>query len=1046
MKKIRTITWRCLLLLAVFVSMAIELSAQVGTTINVSGNIVEVATGDPLPGVTVYVKGTSQGTITDFDGNYTLTSVPEKATLAFSFVGMKTQEIFVAGKSVINVKMEADAIGLEEVVAVGYGVQKKKELTGAVAQVKAEEMTKIVASDFTKALQGQVAGVSVVESSGRPGDNANIQIRGLGSISSDASPLYVVDGIPYNSNPNIPSEDIATVDILKDGAAAAVYGTRASNGVILITTKRGKAGETKVSMTAYYGIQNITSGTPLLDTPEHLYVNEMVQRAQGSHSNILFYNPNAMDYNTDFVGSITQNNSPIQNYNLTLSGGKEDVTFNINTNYFSQDGILRQSGYDRFTTRANATLKKGKFSAFASIGMMHSNKEVEPWGLYEFSIFNGPYRPPLGGLQTTDNSVIIPGNNPDHVGYLSRLLNQQDDRVEDSYNVATNLKYEIMDGLTLQVNLGMNKYNYKRKFWQPQYLVYDQAGEINELGSRKDAILSEDFNESLKYTMENILSYSKTFNAVHNVSAMLGYTIEKTDYSSVSVEKRDFISNSVQVFDGGSSLTGINGSDTYHRIVGKLARVQYNYNDRYLFSASMRNDGSSNFGAESRYAWFPGASIGWNISEENFMDHVKSIDNLKLRASYGEVGNQGIKPYLYSAYVDGNIDYVWGPEGSDELGSGAIQRGYGNPFVQWETNISRNIGVDLLMFNGKFSFSADLYKNDKKDMLLSVLLPASTGTTVPNDWANQYNSKITNVGDMVNKGIEMSASYKDRTAKGFSWSVSGTFTKNKNEILSLGDLDKIALQDSKPATWRATQQDITTYMVPGYEAGAFFLVKTNGIIKTAEQLTEVKAYQPNAQMGDVIMVNQLTIDTDGDGIMDAADNTINDDDRVYAGSGMPDFEAGLILNAEYKGFDFSAQLFYSHGNEVFNGSKLFAYAFNRHKDLYYMWTPQNPTSDIPTGRTNSEHDNWRARTDYFLEDGSFLRVRNLSLGYTVPKRVFKGAIDNMRWYITAQNPFTFTKYEGYDPEIGGNGVSTRGIDKGSYPVTRKFLIGVQVDF
>jgi len=648
MKKIRTITWRCLLLLAVFVSMAIELSAQVGTTINVSGNIVEVATGDPLPGVTVYVKGTSQGTITDFDGNYTLTSVPEKATLAFSFVGMKTQEIFVAGKSVINVKMEADAIGLEEVVAVGYGVQKKKELTGAVAQVKAEEMTKIVASDFTKALQGQVAGVSVVESSGRPGDNANIQIRGLGSISSDASPLYVVDGIPYNSNPNIPSEDIATVDILKDGAAAAVYGTRASNGVILITTKRGKAGETKVSMTAYYGIQNITSGTELLNTPEHLYVDEMVQRAQGSHSNILFYNPNAMDYNTDFVGSITRDNSPIQNYNLTLSGGKEDVTFNINTNYFSQDGILRQSGYDRFTTRANATLKKGKFSAFASIGMMHSNKEVEPWGLYEFSIFNGPYRPPLGGLQTTDNSVIIPGNNPDHVGYLSRLLNQQDDRVEDSYNVATNLKYEILDGLTLQVNLGMNKYNYKRKFWQPQYLVYDQAGEINELGSRKDAILSQDFNESLKYTMENILSYSKTFNAVHNVSAMLGYTIEKTDYSSVSVEKRDFISNSVQVFDGGSSLTGINGSDTYHRIVGKLARVQYNYNDRYLFSASMRNDGSSNFGAESRYAWFPGASIGWNISEENFMDHVKSIDNLKLRASYGEVGNQGIKPYLYS--------------------------------------------------------------------------------------------------------------------------------------------------------------------------------------------------------------------------------------------------------------------------------------------------------------------------------------------------------------------------------------------------------------
>ncbi|MCG8687958.1 MAG: TonB-dependent receptor, partial [Desulfobacterales bacterium] len=568
------------------------------------------------------------------------------------------------------------------------------------------------------------------------------------------------------------------------------------------------------------GIQNITSGTELLNTAEHLYVAEMIQRAQSSHSQTLYYNPNAMDYDTDFVGDITEDNAPIQNYNLTLSGGKENMTFNINTNYFNQDGILRQSGYDRFTTRANVTLKKGKFDAFASIGMMHSNKEVEPWGLYEFSIFNGPYRPPVQSLPTTDNSVIIPGNNPDHVGYLSRLLNQEDDRVEDSYNVAANLKYEILDGLVFQVNLGMNKWNYKRKFWQPQYLVYDEDGDINELGSRKDAILTEEYQESIKYTMENILSYTKSFGGVHNLSAMLGYTVEKTDRSNVRVEKRDFISNSVQVFDGGSSLTGINGDDVYHRIVGKLARIQYNFDGRYLFSASIRNDGSSNFGSESRYAWFPGASVGWNISEEGFMQDARRIDNLKLRASYGEVGNQGISPYLYSAYVDGNIDYVWGPEASDELGAGAIQRGYGNPFVQWETNISRNIGVDLLMFNGKFSFSADFYKNDKQDMLLSVLLPASTGTTIPNDWKNHYNSKITNVGDMVNKGIEISTSYKHRSSSGFNWSVAATFTRNENEITSLGDLDKIALQDSKPGSWRASQQDVTTYMIPGYEAGA----------------------------------------------------------------------------------------------------------------------------------------------------------------------------------------------------------------------------------
>jgi len=1043
MKERKTKTWRQILLLVLMLCTGGHLFAQ---EMKVSGKVTDATTGEPLPGVSVVVKGTTTGTATDVQGAFSITA-NSGTTLVFSFIGYTAQEV-VVNQSTIVVALKTDVVALDEVIAVGYGVQKKKELTGAISQVKSEEMTRIVASDFTKTLQGQVAGVSVVESSGRPGDQANIQIRGLGSISSNTQPLYVVDGIPYNSNPNIPSEDIATVDILKDGAAAAIYGTRASNGVILITTKRGKAGETKVSMAAYYGIQNITSGTPLLNTTQHLYVDEMVQRAQGSHSSILYYNPNAMDYDTDFVGEITNDNAPIQNYNLTLSGGKEEMTFNINTNYFNQDGILRQSGYDRFTTRANANLKKGKFEANTSIGIIHSNKEVEPYALYEFAIFNGPYRPPVGDLPTSDNSVVIPGNNPDpdHVGYLTRLLNQEDNRVEDGYSVAANLKYQITNGLSLQMNLGMNKWNYKRKFWQPQYLVYDQNGDINELGSRKEAILTEEFQESLKYTMETILNYTKTFNLKHNVSATLGYTVEKTDVSRVNVEKRNFISNSVQVFDGGSSLTGINGNDNYHGIIGTLGRVQYNYDSRYLISASIRNDGSSNFGSENRYAWFPGASVGWNVSEESFMENVNQIDNLKLRASYGEVGNQGIPSYLYSAYVDGNIDYVWGPESSDELGAGAIQRGYGNPFVQWETNISRNIGIDLLMFNGKLSFSADYYKNDKQDMLLSVLLPASTGTTVPNDYANKYNSKISNVGDMVNKGIEMSASYKGGKNSGFIWSVSGTFTKNNNEITSLGDLKKIALQDSKPGNWRATQQDITTYMVPGYEAGAFFLVKTNGIIKTPEQLTEVKKYQPNAQMGDVIMINQLTVDTDGDGVPDASDNTINDDDRVYAGSGMAKWEAGLIFNADYKGFDLSAQFFYSQGNKVFNGSKLFAYSMNRHKDLYYMWTPQNSASDIPTGRTNSEHDNWRGRTDYFLEDGTFLRLRNLSLGYTVPKKLFSGAFDSMRWYISAQNPITITKYKGYDPEIGGNGVSTRGIDKGSYPVTRKFVVGVQVDF
>ena len=1039
MKRKKTKSCKLLLLMAFL--FAVGLSPVLAQEILVKGKVTDSASGEGIPGASIYIKGTTNGTITNDQGFYSIKA--EKASvMVFSFIGYTAQEITVTDKQIVDVALRMDVFSIDEVVAVGYGTQKKKEITGAVTQVKTDELTRVVSSDFTKSLQGQVAGVNVTESSGRPGDQANIQIRGLGSISSDSSPLYVVDGIPYNSNPNIASEDIATVDILKDGASAAVYGTRASNGVVLITTKRGKAGETKVSFASYFGIQNITSGTPLLNTPQHLYVDEMVQQSQSAHSSILHYNPNAMDYNTDFVGAITNDNAPIQNYNITLSGGKDNLTFNVNSNYFNQDGILRQSGYDRFTTRANATLKKGKFNGFVSLGVMHSNKEQEPWGLYEFAMFQGPYRPPLGDYATTDNTVIITGNNPDHVGFLSKLLNQTDNRVEDSYSVSANLKYEIIKGLTYQVNLGMNKWGYNRKFWQPQYLVYNTAGDINEGGSRRDAILSEEFQNSLKYTMENILNYNKTFGGIHNVSGLIGYTIERTDRQTVSMEKRAFVSNSVQVFDGGSSLTSIGGNDSYHRIVGKLARAQYNYDGRYFISASIRQDGSSVFGPENRYGYFPGVSVGWNIKDENFMAGFTNIDNLKLRASYGEVGNQGIPPYLYDAYIDPNIDYVLGPESSDDLGAGAIQRGYGNPGIKWETNTSRNIGVDLSMFRGRFNFTADIYKNDKKDMLLKVVLPASTGTTVPNDWGN-YNSIYANVGNMVNKGIELSASYKGKTSFGLGWDLAGTFTKNKNEIIDLGDLEDLPLQDSKPGNWRSAFQDITTYMKPGYEAGAFFLIKTDGIFKTADELAahvftkadgSKKAIQPNAQLGDVKM-----IDSNNDGVID-------DKDRVYSGSGMPKFESGLILNLDYKGFDLNMQLYYSYGNKVYNGARLFAYSMKRHEDLYYMWTPQNPNSDIPAGRASSEHDNFRSRLDYYLEDGSFLRVRTLSLGYTIPKKIFNGKIDNVRFYVTGQNPFTFTRYKGYDPEIGGNGVSNRGVDKGNYPVTRKFLFGVNVDF
>lgn len=1020
-----------LLLTTMIVLYSVSVFSQNHT---VTGVIKDDATNEALIGVSIKVKGQSIGTITNLDGKYSI-SVDPNSTLEYSYLGYKTVQIAIAGKSVINVSLVQDVVTLNEVVAIGYGTQKKKELTGAVTQIKSEDMSKIAASDFTKTLQGQVAGVSVSESSGRPGDNANIQIRGVGSINANANPIYVVDGIIYESNPNIASEDISTVDILKDGASCAIYGTRGANGVILITTKRGKSGEAKVSFGTYYGIQNIVSGTPLQNTEETLYASEMYQQSLGGHSPILYYNPNAMDYNTDFISAISNDNAAMQNYNLTVSGGTKGLTYNVNTNYFKQDGILILSGYDRFTTRANAAFTKGKFSAFVSLGVNKSNKAVEPWGLYQYAQFQGPYRPPLN----IDNSSIeVQGDNPDHVGFLAKTMTITDKRVENSYNVSANLKYEIAKGLVYHVNLGYSNYDYFRKQFQPQFLTYDNQGKVNELGSRKLAVLTQDNFNSTKTTIENVINYDKTFGK-HKLGLLAGYTIEMMNSRTASSSMNDFISNSVQEFNGGSTLVSISGSSAEHNVIGKLARIQYSYAERYLFSASGRYDASSRMGSNNKYGFFPGVSVAWNVNEESFMKGIKQIQNLKLRASYGELGNEGIGDYRYSPYVIPNVDYVWGPETSDNLGLGAIQRGYANSDIKWETSISRNIGMDLSLFKGKFTFTADLYKNDKKDMLLNLLLPASTGTNV-NDWSG-YNSIVANIGNMVNKGIELAATYKGTTKFGMNWSVTGTFTSNNNEITSMGGVGDLALNDSKLGSWTGND-DVLTYMKVGYPAGSFFLVPTAGVIKNDEQLAEAKTYMPTAKLGDMMYVDKFTIDSDGDGILDKGDGKIDENDREYMGSGQPIFESGLIFNANYKGFDLSAQLFYSYGNKVYNGAKKFAYSTNRHKDMYNMWTPYNITSDIPTPSA----ENTRSRSAIYLEDGTFLRIRNLSLGYTLPKTLIKGIMDNARIYVTAQNPFTFTKYTGYDPEVGGNGVSTRGVDKGNYPITRKFLMGMQIDF
>jgi TonB-linked SusC/RagA family outer membrane protein len=991
---------------------------------------IVLSDGFPLPGANITILETNQGVVSDFDGNFSI-DCNINQTLVVTYIGFKTFETPVTSDSFIQVELEPDLSELNEVIVTGYGSQLKKEVTGAVAKVSGESIAKSATYDLNSALQGVVAGVNVQASSGRPGQSANIQIRGLGSINPGGlGPLYVVDGVPYEGNPNIAPEQIKSVDILKDGASASIYGTRASNGVILITTKRGKVGEFKVDFNTYSGFQNITSGTALMNTLEQFYAEEIVMTALGRESIVLLLNPRALENNSDFVGDVQNNNAVISNYNLNVSGGVENLKLNLSTNYFNQDGILISSGFNRLSNRITGEFTKGKFKAFSTISYNKENTKQEPFALYELAMVQKPYQAPLFGLSPVgETGVQLPVQNEIQYSYLSRELNNIDDREVNSSNIALNLSYNLSDNLDLKVNFGKNTWDYSRKFFKPQYLVYNRLGDYSPGASRENATLDESFIWNNRQTLEGIVDYKLNLKD-HKLKFTGVISYEQFDSKNVGtgVIFSDVSSNDLQTLGSGAEAVKPTGFNETRTISGKLLRAQYNYKDKYLLSASLRRDGSSKFSKNNRYGDFYGFSAGWNVHEETFFKS-NVINSLKMRVSWAQVGNQNIASYSFSPLIESGSNYPFGYD--EDLSFGNIQRRYVDPNIKWETTISQNIGVDLSMFDYKLNLTADFYLNKKEDMLLQERLPASSGTYHPNGF-DYYSTRVINAGNMENKGIELAINFKDQTSYGLNYSMSATFTKNQNIVTNLNGT-KRGYANGRPVLWTGDRYDYTTFLAEGYEAGAFFLVEHAGVIKTQEQLDSYKAIDPSAMLGDMMYVDQ-----DGD-------NDIDDDDRVYKGSGQSEFEIGYNINLNYKRFDLFIQTYYAHGAEVYNGSRLYAYSVGRHKDFVNMWSPQNANSDIPTHRQNSYHNNFRARSDFFLEDGTYFRIRNLALGYTMPVLRELG-INKFRIYVSSINPLTITNYKGYDPEIGGDGIFTRGVDRGNYPISRQFLLGLQLSF
>ncbi|TRX57636.1 TonB-dependent receptor [Fulvivirga sp. M361] len=1024
-----------LLLLALFM---IQTSGY--AQISVQGKVTSDEDNEGLPGVAILVQGTNQGTITDVDGNYSLSVKNPDATLEFSFIGYKTQAIKVGGRSTINVTMSIDVQSLEEIVVTGYGEQARREVTGAISQIKSEEIEKIITSDFGSAIQGQMAGVSVRSVSGAPGSNALITIRGVTgfSLSGDtfsggadnantqgSEPLYVVDGVTYVTNPNIAPQEIASIEVLKDGASAAIYGARASGGVILITTKSGVPNQTKITIDSYYGVQRITSGIELANTAEALYIADLQDRfLVNDPVSPLQNNQEGLDFDTDWLDELQVDNAPIQSHTLTVNTGKEDLQFNLVASYFSQDGVLINSDYNKAAVRTNTTFEKDKLKIQSTIGYSRDNRSSEPWALQYDAIRQVPYR---SGTDPVSDVFAFDGTNPEVIGGFLAKLQEENTTIGNNVNGNIRLSYELVKGLTAAANIGGSIANFNQRLFKPGFVIENAEGEAQRpIISELDNTIRDNVRTIQEYT----LYYEKEIEK-HKFNFLVGNTWETADGNNRRFEGTRLSANETPVFENIADL-GARQTETRFTSMSYLGRFRYTYDSRYMFMAVLRRDASSRFSPDNNVGWFPSFSAGWLISEEAFFAPLTNVVNqFKVRYGYGQTGSDRLPDYAFLPVVNSAADYIFGSGEEERLAPGLTQFGFADPDLIWETNISHNLGFDVQLLDGRINLTADIYDQEKKDMILPVATSVSAGAQ------DNFTNVIRNIGNMRNRGVEIAASYTDQIGD-LGFKISGTFTRNRNKILEMSGDETIF--GGWPNIVRFGQTNPTKVYKRGLPAGAFYLVPTDGIIETEEELTEYQAAVTDqigrgAQLGDLKYV-----DVNGD-------SAINDDDRQFYGDSYPDFEYGINLNLNYKGFDLTIQFFGVEGADVYNGPKAYAYAFNRHRDLVYSWSEVNPTSPIPSPRQEIEHPNVNTFSDFFMEDGSYLRLRTVVLGYTLPRAVVqKAGFETVRFYASAQNLLTFTKYTGFDPEVASGNPLLNGIDTGKYPVSGSLLLGMKLVF
>jgi len=993
--------------------------------INITGKIISGDDNSALPGVNIIVKGTSVGTVTDLDGNYALEVPDASAILVISSVGFITEEVAVGTRTVINMTLNPDITALSEIVVVGYGTQERAKVTGAISSISAAEITQSPVVSFDQALQGKTSGVYVVNS-GAPGANPVVRIRGISST-NNADPLYVIDGVPAGGLNTINPNDIESIEVLKDASTAAIYGSRGANGVIMVTTKRGKAGagKPKVQFDAYYGTQKAWKQWDLLNVDQYLAYGADLQTNGGQPIPERFSNLGEFsNVETDWQKEIFRT-APVQNYNVSITGGGEKSNFMVSGGYFNQEGILRGTGFERYSFRANSDFTIGKLKIGESITVASISQQVEsvPGGrsLIEHTIKSVPYIPVkdptrLGGYRSPDR---VDGSDPQNAVMQTSLAENYNVDLKILGNVYAELDLGAGFSYRLQVGVDMNQSNQSR--FMPQY----DAGDFEK---NPTADISESNGKFFRSMITNQLNYAKTFGS-HNISANLIYEVTQDQYKAFNASGENALSSEIKVLNGASNAN-IGGTKSEYALISYLARVNYDYKGKYLVSASMRRDGGSRFGENSKWGNFPSFSAGWRLTEESFLSGSSVLSDLKLRGSYGEVGNDRIGDYRYQATIDGDYRYNYNGNTTTASTVSALANGA----LRWETVKMTNIGADFGLFSDKLRGSIEWFQNNSEGLLLSVPIPQSLGLD---------GAPVANVGTVSNKGFEFSLGYQQNTGA-FQWSLDANASTVKNELVSLGI--------GKSIFGPAFEGNPVTYTEEGQPIAYFYGWVVDRLFQEGDDLSS----QPNAKPGD-IKFKDLAGPADAEGNPTGPDGKIDANDRTNLGHFLPDFTYGLNFNANWKNFDMNLFLQGVSGNEIMNTNiydlEGMTRLFNSGTGVLDRWTPTNTDTDMPRAVTGDPNGNARV-SSRFVEDGSYMRLKNITIGYTLPETSLagfaKGAIRNLRIYITSSNLFTITNYSGYDPEIGigvqqNNSLAT-GVDYGQYPQPRTFIGGIQFGF